>query len=126
MCGGGKDKQASIVLWSGQVKITWDLCELWLLPTEIESVYEKEMKTKQWETLVDRSRVNAQSRTGTEKKILKGKSQRDINILYGVDKGKKKGLRTKDKRRIKPARWHLSGYDIWINCRLVKLEEKFT
>lgn len=94
---GEKDKQASKVLWSGQVKITWDPCELWLLPTEIESVYEKEMKTKQWETLVDRSRVNAQSRTGTEKKILKGKSQRDINILYGADKGKKKGWEQKTK-----------------------------
>lgn len=56
---------------------------------------------KKWrqsnEGLVDRSRVNAQSRTGTKKKILEGKSQRDINILYGVDKGKKKVKNKKTK-----------------------------
>lgn len=43
---GEKNKQAGNVFWSGQVKITCDLCELWLLPTEIEKCVWKRNEDK--------------------------------------------------------------------------------
>lgn len=43
---GENDKKANNVLWSGQVKITCDLCELWLLPTETEKYVWKRNEDK--------------------------------------------------------------------------------
>lgn len=50
-----------------------------------KSIGEKEIKTMQWGNSDDRSRVNAQSRMGTEKKDTEGAEVRESNILRAVD-----------------------------------------
>ena len=77
---GERDKEASNVPWSGQVTITCDLCELWLLPTEIEKCRWKRNEDKAMREFRWPKQGRCSEQNGDRRKVLKGRSQSDSNI----------------------------------------------